>query len=108
MSHGERDSVITDRDDLLIRRQILDPGEATPWHTDLCHRFTVVVSGDELTIEFREGVAALVATVAPGMADWEAPEPRVHRAVNTGTVRFEEVVTFYREHPGQNPQPEDG
>ena len=97
--------VITDRTDLLIRRQLLEPGAATPWHTDACHRFSVVVRGDGLTIEFLGEDAAQSVPVKPGLADWEAPEPRVHRAVNTGTVTFEEVVTFYRDHPGQDPQP---
>lgn len=100
--------IITDRDDLLIRRQVLAPGAATPWHTDACHRFTVVVSGDGLTIEFLDGDEPHRVPVAPGLADWEAPEPRAHRAVNTGSVPFEEVVTFYRDHPGQDPQPEVG
>jgi hypothetical protein len=99
-------SVLSDRDDVLIHRQVLQPGEATPWHTDACHRFTVVVAGDELTIEYRGGEPPLTVPVLPGMADWDAPESRVHRAVNTGIGRFEEVVTFYRDHPDQNPQPE--
>ena len=46
--------VITDRPDLLIRRTILEPGEATPWHVDACRRFTVVVRGRELAIEYRD------------------------------------------------------
>lgn len=29
--------VITRRDDLMIRRLILEPAEAMPWHTDACH-----------------------------------------------------------------------
>ena len=32
---------ITERDELVIRRMILAPGEKMYWHTDLCHRFTV-------------------------------------------------------------------
>ena len=39
---------ITERDDLFSRRYILEPGEALPWHTDLCHRSTVVVTGEKL------------------------------------------------------------
>jgi len=97
--------IITDRDDLLIRRQVLQPGEATPWHTDACHRFSVVVRGDGLTIEYLASEERHEVPVAAGLADWDAPETRVHRAVNTGSVTFEEVVTFYRDHPGQDPQP---
>ena len=40
--------VITRRDDLLIHRQTLAPGDASPWHRDACHRFTVVVHGARL------------------------------------------------------------
>ena len=103
-----RTEVLTDRDDLLIRRQTLAPGGATPWHTDACHRFSVVIQGDELTIEFQDGGEPHTIPVTPGMADWDSPEARVHRAVNTGTRPFEEVVTFYRDHPGQDPQPVAG
>ncbi|MGD8417506.1 MAG: hypothetical protein PVH91_10645 [Pseudomonadales bacterium] len=28
-----------------------------------------------------------------------------HRALNTGADPFEEEVTFYRNHPGEDPQP---
>ncbi len=43
-----RTELITQRDDRVIRRHTLEPGEATPWHTDACRRFTVVVRGDEI------------------------------------------------------------
>jgi len=33
--------IITKRDDLLVRRLVLEPGEAMPWHRDTCHRFSV-------------------------------------------------------------------
>jgi len=99
--------VITQREDLLIRRQILDPGEALPWHVDLCHRFTVVVRGDELTIQFRDerDGQPIVIPIQPGLAEWDVPEPRVHRGVNTGRSTYEEVVTFYLDPPGIDPQP---
>jgi hypothetical protein len=97
--------VITDRPDLLIRRMILQPGEATPWHVDRCHRFTVVVQGDRLTIEYRDSSNTVDVAVEPGMADWDQPEDAVHRAVNSGEMPFEEVVTFYRTAPGEDPQP---
>ena len=90
---------------ILIRRATLAPGEATPWHRDLCRRFTMVVRGDGLTIEYIDGERAQV-DVHPGLADWEMPTERVHRAVNTGQEVFEEVVTFYLEHSDQDPQPE--
>jgi len=40
------------------------------------------------------------------MADWDDPDPRVHRAANTGATPYEEVVTFFLPRPGMDPQPE--
>ena len=97
--------VITQRDDLLIRRHIMEPGEALPWHVDLCHRFSVVVRGEKLHIEFRETGEIVSIDVHPGLADWDEPEPRVHRGINAGVTTYEEVVTFYLESPGIDPQP---
>ena len=97
---------ITDRPDLLIRRMTLEPGQASPWHTDTCHRFSVVVRGDELTIEHRNVTNNIIVSVQPGGAGWDQPTARPHRAVNTGTVTYEEVVTFFRDPPGTEPQPE--
>ncbi|MBI1256830.1 MAG: hypothetical protein GC204_05120 [Chloroflexi bacterium] len=97
--------VITKRDDLLIRRQILEPGEALPWHVDLCHRFSVVVRGDQLQIEFRETGETDTFPVHAGMADWDAPQAQVHRGINVGTTTYEEVVMFFLEPPGIDPQP---
>ena len=99
-----RTEIISQDGDLLIRRAILAPGEATPWHQDACRRFTVVVRGDGLTIEYQDGERVDVS-VHPGLADWETPQARVHRAVNTGGEVFEEVVTFFLERAGQDPQP---
>jgi hypothetical protein len=98
--------VITRRDDLLIRRAILAPGEATPWHIDVTHRFTVVVRGDRLAIEFHEGDDRQEFAVHPGLADWDAPELRLHRAVNVGAETFEEVVMFLLEPGCGDPQPQ--
>ncbi len=90
---------------LLIHRAVLEPGEATDWHRDACRRFTVVVKGGELTIEFRDGERAVVK-VYPGLAEWDEPTDRVHRAVNTGSSTFEEVVTFVLDSADQVPQPQ--
>ena len=98
--------VITRRDDLMIRRLILEPGEAMPWHTDTCHRISVIVRGQQLTIEFRETGERIGVAVHPGMVGWDAPEARVHRAVNTGSTTYEEVVTFFLSAPGIAAQPE--
>lgn len=49
--------VLHHRGNYLVRRQRLEPGEATPWHRDPFHRVTVVLSGDLLNIEFRDEVS---------------------------------------------------
>ena len=95
---------ITDTPDLLIRRMTLAAGEAMYWHSDACRRFTVVVRGTRLGIEYRDGECVEFA-VAPGEVGWDEPEARVHRAVNLGDEPYEEVVTFYRDAPNQVPQP---
>ena len=79
-----RTETITERDDLVIRRLVLEPGEAMPWRTDPCRRFTVVIRGDLL----------------------HKPEPQAHRGVNAGTTPYEEVVVFFLDRPGIVPQPE--
>lgn len=101
-----RTELITRRDDLVIRRLVLDPGEAMSWHTDSCHRFSVVVRGERLRIEFRDTGEAVAVAVHPGMADWDEPESRVHRAVNVGATPYEEIVSFFLPAPGADPQPE--
>jgi hypothetical protein len=100
-----RSEVITRRDDLMIRRLVLEPGEAMPWHTDACQRFSVIVRGQHLTIEFRETGERLGVAVYPSMVGWDEPDARVHRAVNTGSTTYEEVVTFLLSVPGLAPQP---
>ena len=101
-----RTELITQRDDLVIRRHTLDPGEATPWHTDACRRLTVVVRGDEIRIEFRPTGEPVAVPVHPGLADWDQPKPRVHRAVNAAPRGSKKVVTFFLDSPGIDPQPE--
>ena len=100
-----RVETLTARDDLLIRRLVLEPGDAMPWHTDTCRRFSVVVRGEALTIEFRLSGERVAALVHPGLAGWDEPDARVHRAVNVGTAPYEEVVTFFRDPRGVDPQP---
>ena len=103
-----KSETITQRADLIIRRHILGPGEALPWHTDRCHRFTVVVTGESLRIEYRDSGDVEDFPVHPGMADWDHPQPKVHRGINTGTVPYEEVIMFFIDEPGMEPQPEAG
>src|SRR4029450_7415384 len=82
--------VITRRDDLMIRRLVLEPGEAMPWQNDACHRFSVIVRGQHLTIEFRDTGERLGVAVHPGMVDWDEPDARVHRAVKTWSTHHQE------------------
>jgi hypothetical protein len=77
-----KSETITERADLIIRRHILEPGEALHWHTDRCHRFTVVVQGEALSIEYRASGEIETFPVHPGLADWDAPQPKVHRGIN--------------------------
>jgi quercetin dioxygenase-like cupin family protein len=97
--------IITDEPGLLIRRTILAPGEMTPWHIDRCRRFTVVVRGERLQIEFDGSNECHNVNVHPGQAEWDEPNEVVHRAINIGASPYEEVVTFYRRTPHQDPQP---
>lgn len=90
----------------LVRRQRLGPGEATPWHRDPFQRVTVVLSGDLLNIEFRDGGETQQCNISVGEVDWSEPSDRVHRAVNVGKEMFEEVVTFIFDRPDAMPQPE--
>ena len=98
--------ILHHRGNYLVRRQRLAPGEATPWHRDPFHRVTVVLSGDLLNIEFRDGAETIPWKVTVGEVDWVEPSDRVHRAVNAGKEVFEEVVTFFLDRPDADPQPE--
>src|ERR1051325_5435081 len=95
---------ITQREDMIIRRHILEPGEALPWHTDLCDRFTVVVTGEALSIEYRDSGEIETFPVHAGMADWDDPQSRVHRGINAGTVPYEGVIVFFLPEPNVEPQ----
>jgi hypothetical protein len=101
-----KSETITQRSDLVIRRHILEPGEALSWHTDRCHRFTVVITGEALSIEYRDTGEIETFPVRPGMADWDAPQSRVHRGINAGGVTYEEVIVFFLPEPDVEPQPE--
>jgi hypothetical protein len=68
---------------------------------------TVVLSGDLLNIEFRDGGETQPSKITVGEVDWSEPSDRVHRAVNVGKEVFEEVVIFFLDRPDAVPQPED-
>ena len=99
--------VLHHRGNYLVRRQRLAPGEATPRHRDPLHRLTVVLRGDQLNIEFRDGGETQTWKVVVGEVDWVEPSDRIHRAVNVGKEVFEEVVTFFLDRSDAVPQPDD-
>jgi hypothetical protein len=93
------------RKTILVWRARLEPGESSGWHVDACERVTVVVSGDRLAIEYRDASEAEEFTVSAGQVGFDPPSGRAHRAVNVGRQRYDEVVTFFLDHEGQDPQP---
>ena len=93
------------RKGIPVRRARLERGESSEWHVDTCERVTVVVSGDRLGIEYRDGSQPKELTVSAGQVDLDHPSDRAHRAVNLKSQRYEEVVTSFLDHEDQDPQP---
>lgn len=96
---------LSQRGTTLIRRLVLAPGEATPWHVDPYRRISVVVRGDALAIEYRDRADAERVAVTAGDVDWDGPTDHVHRAVNAGATTYEEVTIFFLDRPDAVPQP---
>jgi quercetin dioxygenase-like cupin family protein len=99
------EEVLFRRGSILVRRQHLSPGEALPWHRDPFHRVSVVLSGDLLAIEYRDGAESDHVAVAPGQVDWDEPTERVHRAINLGRDPYEEITVFLLDQPDAVAQP---
>ncbi|MBV7336032.1 hypothetical protein KFU94_48920 [Chloroflexi bacterium TSY] len=97
--------VLLQRGTTLVRRLRLAPGEAMPWHRDPFHRITVILSGDEILIEYRDSDEVHQIPVSEGQVDWDEPTDRVHRGVNIGDRIYEEVVIFFLDDPDNIPQP---
>jgi quercetin dioxygenase-like cupin family protein len=93
------------RGTVLVRRLRLEPGEAMPWHTDPFHRVTVVLAGEQLAIQARDGSELARFDVTPGQVGWDEPSERVHRGVNVGAVPYEEVAVFLLDRPDAVAQP---
>jgi len=93
------------RGTVLVRRLRLEPGEPMHWHRDPFHRVTVVLAGDVIAIEARDGSELARFEVQPGQVDWDEPSDRVHRGVNVGSLPYEEVTVFFLDHPDATPQP---
>jgi oxalate decarboxylase/phosphoglucose isomerase-like protein (cupin superfamily) len=98
-----RELEVTER--YVVREMCLEPGALSEWHIDPCRRYTVVLAGDRLAIEFAGVTERHEFPVHRGLAGWDEPEGRVHRAINTGTQPYVEVVTFLRAVPGNEVQP---
>ena len=99
------EETLLQRGTTLVRRLRLAPGEAMPWHRDPFHRVTVVLAGDALAIEYRDGGERVRLEFAPGQVDWDEPTDRVHRGVNIGDLPYEEVTVFFLDSPGAVAQP---
>jgi quercetin dioxygenase-like cupin family protein len=93
------------RGTILVRRLSLSPGEAMPWHRDPFHRVSVVLAGDLLAIEDRDGERRRF-TVTPGQVEWDEPSDRVHRGVNVGAQPYEEIAVFFLDRPDAVAQPQ--
>ncbi len=102
------DDVLFHRGTTVVRRLRLAPGEAMPWHRDPYHRVTVVLHGDALAIEYRDGGTSQRFQITPEQVDWDEPTDRVHRGVNVGTQPYEEITVFFLDRPDAVPQPTDG
>ncbi len=100
------EKVLHHRGTCLVRRLSLAPGEATPWHRDPFHRVTVIVSGEALEIEYRDGGQPHRVEVTAGQVDWDEPGDRVHRAVNVGGQAYEEITIFFLDRADAVPQPD--
>jgi hypothetical protein len=70
-----------------------------PWHGAPYHRVSVVLRGDRLSIEYRDGAPSLDVLVTPGQVDWDEPTDRIHRGRNDGIEEYEEVTAFFLDHP---------
>jgi hypothetical protein len=65
-----------------------------------------VIRGSRLAIEYQGDAQLVEFDVYPGMAGWDAPTSRVHRAINRGPDTFEEIVVFELPRPDVDPQPQ--
>jgi|SRR5688572_3351130 len=102
-----KDEVLFQRGTTLVRRMQLSPGEAMPWHRDPFHRVTVVLHGEALALEYRDGSESERFEVAPGQVDWDEPTDQVHRGVNVGEGPYEEITIFLLNRPDDVPQPRE-
>ncbi len=100
------ESILHRRGTTLVRRLILAPGEATLGHRDPFQRVSVMISGDALAIEYRDGGQGGRFEITMGQTDWDEPTDSVHRALNVGKQAYEEIAIFFLERPDAAPEPE--
>lgn len=91
----------------VVRRLRLAPGEAMPWHRAPFQRVAVILGGDLLLIEYRDGGESQRVEVTPGQVEWEEPSASVHRAVNVGKQSYEQVTVFLLDRPDAVAQPNE-
>ena len=91
----------------MVRRLRLAPSEAMSWHRDPCRRVAVVVSGDVLSIEYRDGGESQRVEITPGQVEWEEPTDRIHRAVNVGKLPYDQVTIFLLDRADAVAQPNE-
>lgn len=99
------DDLLAHRGTTMVRRLRLAPGETMPWHRDPFHRVAIVLSGDVLAIEYRDGGSGERIEIAPGQVEWEEPTGRAHRAVNVGQQPYEQVTVLLLDRPDAVHQP---
>ena len=83
----------------------LAPGGAMPWHRDPFQRMAVVLSGDALSIEYRDGDENQRVEITLGQVEWEESSARVHRAVNVGMQPYKQITVFLLDRPDAVAQP---
>jgi quercetin dioxygenase-like cupin family protein len=101
------DEILFQQGTTMVRRLRLAPGEAMSWHRDPFRRVAVVLRGDLLSIEYRDGGESQSVEVTPGQVEWEEPSARVHRAVNVGRQPYEQVTVFLLDRPEVLAQPSE-
>jgi hypothetical protein len=99
------DEILFHHGTTMVRRLRLAPGEAMPWHRDSFQRVAVILRGDLLSIEYRDGDESQRVQITPGQVEWEEPSARVHRAVNVGMEPYEQVTVFLLDRPDAIAQP---
>jgi quercetin dioxygenase-like cupin family protein len=99
------DEVLLHNGTTMVRRLRLASGESMPWHRDPFQRVAVILGGDLLSVEHRDGGESQRVEITPGEVEWEEPTARVHRAVNVGKQPYEQVTVFLLDRPDAVAQP---